>query len=185
MSIKKEVQDLTKVYSTIVKESFPGMEVSDITPDVPTSVSPEDQMQQIGGEEPVVMPSNLEPSMSSGLEDCDQEPEGNLSMARSEVYSIHKYACELHKMLQDNSLKIEPWQLSKLSVAQDYLCSITSALDYREYENMGSELNSGMGEMGSPVVVKIREMLAGEPMSVNEEILKQVIFNIECLKEAN
>ena len=33
-------------------------------------------------------------------------------------------------------------------------------------------------------VSKVKNILASEPLSVNEEVLKQVIFNIECLKEA-
>ena len=82
---------------------------------------------------------------------------------------------------------LEPWQLSKLVKASDYLCSVASTVEYDEFEKCQKDLETGMRDVGRgmAVVSQIKDMLSGEDMSVNEEVLKNVIFNIECLTEKN
>jgi len=186
MSIKREVEQLTNVYSKLLNEQMDpnginigvGPEMGDMggmpigqdsAPDF------DDNMASFGQE-------NGEDMMSPQVSNADT----NASMARSEVFKISKYAEELMSMLKCSETDVEPWQLSKITKAADYMCSVKNAIEYDEFEKMSGEMSSGLSEMGSssPVVVKVRDMLAGEPLEVNEEVLKQTIFNIECIKEA-
>lgn len=124
---------------------------------------------------------------SCGHDPCDcsseRQEDGNLEMAKSEVFKILKAANELMNVLQTAD-KMEPWQLSKLVKASDYLCSVTGSIEYDEFEKCQKDMESGMSDIknGMVVVSQIKDMLAGEDLSVNEEVLKSVIFNIECLK---
>jgi hypothetical protein len=115
---------------------------------------------------------------------CNNQEDSNLSMAKSEVFKILKAANELMNRLQ-TSEKVEPWQLSKLVKASDYLCNVNSSVEYDEFEKCQQDLNSGINDInkGMVVVSKIKDMLASEDLTVNEEVLKNVIFNIECLVE--
>lgn len=115
---------------------------------------------------------------------CNQEEDGNLSMAKSEVFKILKSANTLMNRLQTAN-EVEPWQLSKIVKASDYLCSVANNIEYSEFEKCQKDLESGMKDInnGMVVVSQIKDMLAGEDASVNEEVLKTVIFNIECLKQ--
>lgn len=184
MSIKKEVEQLTNVYSKLLSEQMDpnGVNIgmnNDMVGGMPigNDVSPgfDDNMAFMGQE-------NGEDIMHSHVSDADT----NTSMARSEVFKIFKYAEELMGMLKDCGTSVEPWQLTKITKAADYMCSVKNAIEYDEFEKMSGEMNAGLSEMGAPnpVVVKVKDMLAGEPLEVNEEVLKQTIFNIECLKEA-
>lgn len=123
---------------------------------------------------------------SAGDEDCENIPqdEQNVEMGKGEVFSILKSGNELMNLLH-SCQKLEPWQLSKLVKACDYICSVKSSLEYNEFERCQNDLVSGMNEIdkGMVVVSKIKDMLAGEDYAVNEQVLKQVIFNIECLKD--
>lgn len=116
---------------------------------------------------------------------CNQE-DSNTEMAKNEVFKILKSANELMNLLE-KSPKIEPWQLSKLVKASDYVCSVRGSVEYDEFEKCQKDLKQGMSDLNSNmgVVLRIKDMLASEDMSVNEEVLKQVIFNIECLKESS
>jgi hypothetical protein len=118
-------------------------------------------------------------------EECEVHAgESNADMAKSEVYKIAKASNELMNMLNIGS-KMEPWMLSKLVKASDYICSVKSVVEYDSFEKCQDEMMSGLNDINNSMVVvtKIKDMLAGEDMGVNEEVLKQVIFNIECLKE--
>lgn len=174
MSIKNEVNKLTSVYQNLLKENYdiPGYSVA------PDSIEmQEDEMApavSVDNESMLPMPSPTEDT--------------NKGMAKSEIFKLAKAAQNLMQLLMGSGScgDIEPWMLSKITKAADYICAVNSALEYDEFERMGSEMSSGMSEMDgiSPVTIKIKDLLAGEPLGVNEDVLKQVIFNIECLKEA-
>jgi len=118
---------------------------------------------------------------------CNEPQEdNNTGMAKSETFSILKNANDLMNLLQTVQ-KVEPWQLSKLVKANDYITSLKNSLEYDEFEKCQKDMQTGMNDIanGMVVVSKIKDMLTGEDMGVNEEVLKQVIFNIECLKENN
>lgn len=119
-------------------------------------------------------------------EDCEDvhSEESNIEMGKSEVFSILKNGNELMNILQ-NCSKLEPWQLSKLVKACDYINSVKNSIEYDEFEKCQNDMVNGMRDIsnGMVVVSKIKDMLAGEDSAVNEQVLKQVIFNIECLKD--
>jgi len=116
----------------------------------------------------------------------DDNEDSNTNMAKSEVFKILKSANELMNLLE-NSPKVEQWQLSKLVKASDYVCSVKGSIEYGEFEKCQSDLLNGIEDLNSNmgVVLKIKDMLSGQNLAVNEEVLRQVIFNIECIKESN
>ena len=185
MSTKREVNSIANVYSKLLNEEIDmsgniAYDPSSNGPGIPTADMTDPGLGT--GTPPFAVPG--ENSESMGCMSMPKQEDENLSMAKSEVFKIYKYACELQKLFLGPDIAIEPWQLSKLTKAADYMCSVTGALEYDEFEKMAREAEAEMMGAGSPVVVKIKDMLASEPMGVNEEILKQVIFNIECLKES-
>jgi len=114
---------------------------------------------------------------------CDEPKEdSNLQMAKSELYSILKSADSLMGRLQTVT-SVEPWQLSKLVKANDYVNAVCNSIEYDEFEKTQKDMETGMRDInkGMIVVSQIKDMLAGEDINVNEEVLKSVIFNIECL----
>jgi hypothetical protein len=192
MSLKKEVDQLTKVYSNLLKEGAEYSANVGINPDE-AGVGMMGMDANTGTEAPAIGIDEL-PSASSTIqsdENCEktdmfgssQTEDSNVSMARSEVFKIYKSVCTLQKLLMNSDCSVEPWQLSKITKAADYICSVTNSLEYDEFEKMADEFESEMAGM-SPVVVKVKDMLASEPLNVNEEVLKQIIFNIECIKES-
>jgi hypothetical protein len=184
MSIKKEVEQLTNVYSKLLNEQ---MDPNGVNIGVSTDMGgiPVDQ-NGVSEFDDNIMPLGQENGEDIMNTHIPSSSDTNASMARSEVFKISKYADELMNMLKCSDSEVEPWQLSKITKAADYMCSVKNAIEYDEFEKMSGEMNSGLSEMGasSPVVVKVRDMMASEPLEVNEEILKQAIFNIECIKEA-
>lgn len=136
-------------------------------------------------------PTSPSPTSTVVIDEPYQENEecvddSNCEMAKSEIFKLLKSANDLMNILQGN-VSVEPWQLSKIVKASDYICSVKGSLEYDSFEKHCSDLNQGMNELssGMEIVGKIKSMLSGEGMSVNEEVLKQVIFNIECLIESN
>lgn len=144
---------------------------------------------------PVDMPQNSIESVPSQDDEhcsaCSSSPcscsaqkdeDSNLQMAKSELYSILKSADALMHRLQTAS-DIEPWQLSKLVKANDYVNSVSNSVEYDEFEKTQKDMECGMRDInkGMVVVSQIKDMLAGEDIGVNEQVLKTVIFNIECL----
>jgi hypothetical protein len=178
MSIKNEVNKLTAVYQNLLKEDYDisGYSQSPEAPEDPGMTDEDNISHAMVGDNESMMP------MPSPTEDT------NKGMAKSEVFKLTKAAQNLMQLLMGSGScgDIEPWMLSKITKAADYICAVNSALEYDEFEKMGSEMGVGMSELGgiSPVTIKIKDLLAGEPLGVNEDVLKQVIFNIECLKEA-
>lgn len=177
MSIKNEVNKLTDVYKNLLKENYE--QEADLS--VP-EVGPEDP--NIYGNEALTFPEDSQSMMPQ----MHSHEDTNKDMAKSELFKLSKAAQNLMQLLMSSGScgDIEPWMLSKITKAADYICAVNNALEYDEFERMGTEMGAGMAEMGgiSPVSVKIKDLLAGEPLGVNEDVLKQVIFNIECLKEA-
>jgi hypothetical protein len=174
--------DLISIYNTyvnsVIEENLGIGEPSDAPSDMPS------HPMQPSGMHTISIPNDES-------EECDHETshssheDSNLEMAKSEVYKILKSANELMNLLQC-ATSLEAWQLSKIVKASDYVCSVKGAVEYDEFEKCQDEMHQGMHDInnGMVVVSKIRDMLTGEDMGVNEEILKQVIFNIECLKES-
>lgn len=106
---------------------------------------------------------------------------GNLDMAKSEIYKIKKAADALFGLI-DCSDKMEAWMLSKLVKASDYLCAVKSVMEYDSYEkNVKEPMDDFSNDM--IIVSKITDMLSGEGKSVNEQVLRRIIFNLEILNE--
>ena len=181
MSVKKEVEKLSQVYSSILNEEMTSGDAQSVNIANPTSIN---VAEPPALDAPNGFEQGDENFLGTGCSTCEEHDSQNRDMAKSEVYKIYKNVCDLQKTLSSSDCEIEAWMLSKITKAADYLVAVTNALEYEEFAKLGAEADDGMAEIGSPVVVKVRDMLAGEPMGVNEEILKQIIFNIECLKES-
>jgi hypothetical protein len=138
------------------------------------------------GSEPTTLPVSDNKCNACNSLPCscnsNSEEDTNLQMAKSELYSILKSADTLMSRLQ-TATTIEPWQLSKLVKANDYVNSVSTSVEYDEFEKAQKDIECGMKDInkGMVVVSQIKDMLAGEDINVNEEVLKNVIFNIECL----
>jgi len=174
--------DLISIYNTyrnnVIEENLGIGEPSDAPMGIPTHPMQPSGMHAVNISSDESEECNHEPS-------CDGHEDSNLEMAKSEVYKILKSANELMNLLQCTT-SLEAWQLSKIVKASDYVCSVRGAVEYDEFEKCQDEMQQGMHDInnGMVVVSKIKDMLTGENMGVNEEVLKQVIFNIECLKES-
>lgn len=120
--------------------------------------------------------------LHSGHE-CSHEGEKNIDMAKSEIFNIIKSANSLLDLLS-RSEKMEPWMLSKLVKASDYVSSVKNVMEYDDFENSCGCSQEDINDIddGVTVVSKIKDMLSSENMFVNEEVLRQIIFNIECLR---
>lgn len=187
MSIKEEVNNLTTVYS-LLRENFEGgvnvgVETGLPNPLTSTTSVEDNNLDSIDDSVPDVQMSDSEAIIT--MTPMHSVGEDNKDMAKSELYKLVKAGSQLLQMLMEGScIKIEPWQLSKITKASDYICAVKNSIEFDEFEKMAGEMVSGLSELNSPIVSKVKNMLAGEPMEVNEEVLRQVIFNIECLKEA-
>lgn len=116
-------------------------------------------------------------------EECDTNmqahEDSNLEMAKSEAFKAKKSINTLCSALQ-KSCKVEPWMLSKLVKAADYLCSVANTLEYdsieKEVEQPAQDFSNDMH-----LISRITGMLNGEGREVNEAVLKRVIFNLELI----
>jgi hypothetical protein len=173
-----KLKDLTSIYETYQKDVVYEMGISEpvSTSDIPTQPTAPSPVTSVVMKKP----------FSQNDEECIQSEESNSGMSKSEVFKILKASNELMNLLQDENVKVEPWQLSKLVKASDYICAVKGSLEYDSFEKHCKDFNDGMGDLndGLHLVGKIKSMLSGEDLNVNEEILKQVIFNIECLLES-
>jgi hypothetical protein len=189
MSAKEEVNKLSDVYSSLLKENFEGgVNVGvDTGLSNPLASTTEIEDNNLDDNVPDIQMSDSEAivSMLSPTAPVSNHSDSNTDMAKSELYKLVKAGSSLLQMLMEGScIKIEPWQLSKITKASDYICAVKNSIEFDEFEKMAGEMVNDMSELNSPVVSKVKNILAGEPMEVNEEVLKQIIFNIECLKEA-
>ena len=174
-----KLTDLTSIY-----ETYHNKVVNELSISEPTSTS--------GLAATPSTPTNttvtvLKEPASQNDEECVGEGESNSDMAKSEIFNILKSANELMNILQSHNTKIEPWQLSKLVKANDYVSAVKGSIEYDSFQQHCNDFNKGMGDLsdGMGLVGQIKHMLAGEDLSVNEEILRQVIFNIECILESS
>lgn len=118
-----------------------------------------------------------------GHECASNSEETNNDMAKSELFSIIKDGSDLLDLIESGSHEISPWMLSKLTRASDYLNSVKKVLEYSNFEKFCSKEDEQDMHSGLRLAHDIQSMLGGEGMEVNEAVLKNVIFNIECLKE--
>lgn len=174
-----KLTDLTSIYETYQQNIVQELSISE-----PPSTSNIPSPPMIPATTSVAV---MKSPLSQNDEECLGEGESNSDMAKSELFKIMRSANELMNILQAPSSKVEPWQLSKLVKASDYVCAVKGSLEYDSFEKHCSDFKDGMNELqsGMGIVSQIKGMLSGEGMEVNEEILRQVIFNIECLLESS
>lgn len=174
-----KLTDLTSIYETYQQNIVQELNISE---PVSTSNVPSSPMTPAATSVTV-----LRRPLSQNDEECLSDSESNSDMAKSELFKIMRSANELMNLLQAPNSKVEPWQLSKLVKASDYVCAVKGSLEYDSFEKQCNDLNDGMNELqsGMGMVNQIKSMLSGEGMAVNEEVLRQVIFNIECILESN
>lgn len=183
-----KLKDLKAIYNTYKNEIIEEVNIG-IMPDAPGLTSDANPEPEHVDNLRIRVPGQADEEMCGSCEanpcNCNTDGvENNADMAKSEVFKILKAANELMNRLQTVH-DIEPWQLSKIVKASDYLCSVSGSVEYNEFEKCQNDLESGMNDInkGMVVVSQIKDMLAGEDINVNEEVLKTVIFNIECLKQ--
>lgn len=173
MSKKADLVNIYNKYSEIIEE---------------LNISEPAQSSGVFGTQPTVPSGNTAIKINTSEdEECETHPgETNLEMAKAEIFKIAKSVNELMNLINTCS-KMEPWMLSKLVKACDYVCAVKNVIEYDEFEKCQNDVTSGMNELNSGMIVvsKIKDMLSSEDINVNEEVLKQIIFNIECLKENN
>lgn len=172
-----KLTDLKHIYETYKLGKLNELNIG--VPDVGPINMPQNNMEEVPSQDDEHCAScNSSPCSCSSVEDEDS----NLQMAKSELYSILKSADALMSRLQ-TATTLEPWQLSKLVKANDYVNSVANSVEYDEFEKTQKDMECGMRDInkGMIVVSQIKDMLAGEDISVNEQVLKNVIFNIECL----
>jgi len=176
-----KLKDLTNIYETYQNIVVNEMGISE---PVSTSGLPSQNMTPSP-----VSTVVIDKPLSQNDEECVSDGgETNADMSKGEVFKILKAGNDLMNLLQRGDVKVEPWQLSKLVKASDYICAVMGSLEYDSFEKQCStEFNDGMNDLGNgmALVGQIKSMLSGEDLSVNEEVLKQVIFNIECLVESD
>jgi len=176
MSRKKDLIGIYEAYNSGINEM---LGISEPTASVSTmSVQPQTPSNNT---QEVISFNNA--SEDEECYDYTNHSEKNIDMAKAEVFKIIKTANDLLNLLE-NSTKMEPWMLSKLVLACDYVCSVKSVVEYDDFENYCKEVQRGIGELGSGMMVvsKIKDMLHGEDIQVNEEVIKTAIYNIERLK---
>jgi hypothetical protein len=172
-----KLTDLQSIYKTYQQNIIQEMSISEpmSTTDMPSSpMSPSPTATLVMNDAP-----------SQNDEECVGDSESNADMAKSELFNIMRSANELMNILKSPNSKVEPWQLSKLVKASDYVCAVKGSMEYDNFEKHCSDLQTGMQELGDGMQIasQIKNMLAGEGLNVNEEVLRQIIFNIECLLE--
>jgi hypothetical protein len=112
--------------------------------------------------------------------ECDNGDNDNADMAKSELFKVMNYVKNIDNCLKSSS-KMEAWMLSKIIKAADYLCSVNGVLQYDAHKkNVQEPADDFQNDMN--LVSKIGTMLTGESKTVNEEVLKRAIFNLEIIK---
>jgi len=164
MSKKYELDRIRSVYEKVINEDMHYMDLS----------------SSLFDNEPGPVPQ-IQPVIHSAHENPEPEKR-NSDMAKSELFSILKDGTDLLDML-NHTEDMDPWMLSKIVKASDYIISVKKALEYDKFEKecMNSSDVEDMND-GLRLASNIKGMLDGEGMGVNEAVLKNVIFNIECLK---
>lgn len=170
MNRKRDLANLGEVYGeSIVNEMLafgPGAGRSaSPSPSTPTAVVIKKEEEQ----EDHLPPINTE----------DSETEA--SMAKSELYKIHKASRELYNIIKDCS-DLEPWVFSKITVAASYLEGVKNYLEYDKFKKEGEFGTDLEGAHQDNIVSRVKEMLHGEKKEVLEQVIRQVIFNLEALK---
>lgn len=120
-----------------------------------------------------------------GHECAGNKEETNTDMAKSELFSIIKDGTDLLDLIEGGTHELSPWMLSKLARASDYINSVKKVLEYSNFEKFCTQEDEQDIQSGLQIAHNIKHMLGGENLRVNEAVLRDVIFNIECLKEVN
>lgn len=75
------------------------------------------------------MPESKQTVAESHSVQLDVRDDHEVAMAQSQLYSIAKYAIQLHNML-DNVSELEGWVQSKITLAQDYIDAVAHYLEH-------------------------------------------------------
>jgi len=165
MNRKKDLVQLSEAYENMIVNELGGFTPGDGRSTVPTPNNP------------------TTVSVSEKPEDCEDihtdESESESSMAKAELFKIHKAAKELYDLISKSS-DIEPWVFSKITVAASYLDGVRHYLDYENFKKDG-EFNVDSGGHEGNIVAKVRQMLHGESKEVVESVIRQAIFSLEAL----
>jgi hypothetical protein len=78
------------------------------------------------------LPNNR--TLNYGVEDQEMEYDGEIDMARSELYKLSEYSTKLYDLIS-NEQNLEGWVASKITRASDYISSVYHYLNHKT--NMG------------------------------------------------
>jgi TusA-related sulfurtransferase len=142
---KMTKEEITEALVEILSE---GQQVHLITTDPESKKKAKEAAQKAGAKDPkfyqqidAMKPGDTITTEESELTEDDwKDPTDESSMAKSELYSIAKYAIELMKMIEDGE-QLDAWVQSKITKAADYVNSV------KRY--MEGEKALGMSEGGS------------------------------------
>jgi len=169
MNRKRDLVQISEAYENVVVNEIGGFTPGDGRSAVPTPNQP----------------TEIEVKQPEECEDIHspEEVESESSMAKAELFKIHKATKELYELI-NKSKDIEPWVFSKITVAASYLDGVRHYLDYENFKKDG-EFNVDLKDHQGSIVDKVREMLHGESKEVVEGVLRQVIFNLEAISPLN
>lgn len=165
MSMKKDVDSINEAYKNMVSELNLG-------PQAEQNVAPTQN-------NPII----IKKIADANEEECDlnnSQTEDQAYMAKNELYKTYKTCKELHDIMDDQE-QVEPWVLSKISVAANMLDGVRHYIEYNKFREKGS-FNSEHEQHQHDVASKIKMMLQGESKDIIESILRQTIFHLEALQ---
>jgi len=171
MSRKSDLIGIYEVYKPTLNEMLGASEPGPSTTDIPSAP---------------MQPASVATITIPNREDEEEDHsycERGIDMSKSQVFNIIKSSNSLLNLL-NNAKEIEPWMAAKITLACDYICTVRDSLEYDDFENYCSNSQDDLGDLGSSMVLvsRIKDMLKGEDMHVNEEVIKTAIDNIEKLK---
>ena len=125
---KMTKEEITEALVEILSE---GQQVHLITTDPESKKKAKEAAQKAGAKDPkfyqqidAMKPGDTITTEESELTEDDwKDPTDESSMAKSELYSIAKYAIELMKMIEDGE-QLDAWVQSKITKAADYVNSV-------------------------------------------------------------
>jgi len=102
---------------------FPNKDVTDDVPDTNGAV----EMHT----EPVVvsLSNNEEPECGCSGETPEEHEEEEISMAKTNLFSIFRHAQMLHDMLENN-VELDTWMFQKIAVVADKLADVAKVAEY-------------------------------------------------------
>ena len=160
--MKKDVDSINEAYKSVISELNLGPQAEQNV--VPTQNNP------------VIIKKASEEECEANI----SQTEDQAYMAKNELYKTYRTCKELHDLIDDQE-HVEPWVLSKISVAANMLDGVRHYIEYNKFREKGA-FGSEQEQHQHDIASKIKMMIQGESKEVLEDILRQTIFHLEALQ---